>query len=209
MKCACRMMRRGKVLSAPPAPNRSGSQKDHVMAKKSLPSPEVLRQLLRCEPETGRLFWLERATDSRNAKTWNARYAGKEAFVQVGAGGYKGGCVFNIGITAHRVVWAMATGEWPSGEIDHINGDTGDNRIVNLRDVPHSENLRNAKRSRANTSGVTGVSWSKQEQKWRATMTVCMVAKHLGWFRDFDSAVQARKNAAVNRFHENHGRLSS
>ena len=31
------------------------------MAVKALPSPEVLRQLLRYEPETGKLFWKERS----------------------------------------------------------------------------------------------------------------------------------------------------
>lgn len=41
------------------------------MAKRQLPSPEVLRQLLRYEPETGKLFWAVNHTQ----KAW----AGKEA----------------------------------------------------------------------------------------------------------------------------------
>ena len=34
---------------------------------------------------------------------------------------------------ADMVAWALQTGEWPEGEIEHINGDRGDNRWVNLR----------------------------------------------------------------------------
>ena len=33
------------------------------MAPKALPSPEVLRQLLCYEPDTGKLFWKERSRD--------------------------------------------------------------------------------------------------------------------------------------------------
>ena len=43
----------------------------------------------------------------------------------------------------HRLAWLMAYGVWPSGDIDHINGDRQDNRLCNLRDVSHSRNLFN------------------------------------------------------------------
>ena len=33
---------------------------------------------------------------------------------------------------AERVAWLLQTGEWPEGEIEHINGDHGDNRWANL-----------------------------------------------------------------------------
>ena len=40
----------------------------------------------------------------------------------------------------HRLAWFHYYGSWPVHEIDHINGVRSDNRIVNLRDVPHREN---------------------------------------------------------------------
>ena len=43
-------------------------------------------------------------------------------------------------IYAHRAAWAIHFGEWPKGEIDHINGDASDNRIINLRVVNRTEN---------------------------------------------------------------------
>jgi len=53
---------------------------------------------------------------------------------------------FKVGqkiIKAHCIAWALHYGEWPKQEIDHINRVKNDNRIVNLRDVSHTENMRN------------------------------------------------------------------
>lgn len=117
------------------------------MASKPLPSPEVLRQLLRYEPDTGKLFWLHRAADlfpsKSAAKSWNARFAGAEALATDNGQGYLAGRINGRPLKAHRVVWAISYGEWPIGEIDHINGNPGDNRIANLRAVGRTENTRN------------------------------------------------------------------
>jgi len=85
------------------------------MAKKDLPTPEMLRNLLRYDPETGKLFWQERPVEmfggkdpQRAQKIFNTRYAGVEAFTCVNAVGYKNGRIFNQGLTAHRVAWAMS-----------------------------------------------------------------------------------------------------
>lgn len=114
-------------------------------------TPEILRQLLRYEPETGKLFWLERGPkwfsdkpvgQQHNANAWNAKYAGKEAFTSVGFNGYRQGSVFRQGMNLHRVAWAIHHGEWPD-HIDHINRDRLDNRICNLRSVTKAENAKN------------------------------------------------------------------
>ena len=44
---------------------------------------------------------------------------------------------------AHRLAWLFYYGEWPQNEIDHINNNKLDNRIINLRDVTHWENQQN------------------------------------------------------------------
>ena len=89
--------------------------------------------------------------------------------------GSKAGCVNGrgylvVGINykkylVHRLIWVMH-GNDPVAVLDHINGDTTDNRIENLRASTHTENMCNARRSKRNTSGVKGVSWSKTMNKW-------------------------------------------
>ena len=43
-----------------------------------------------------------------------------------------------------RAVWALCYEQWPEDEIDHLNGDTHDNRIENLRECSQSENRFNS-----------------------------------------------------------------
>lgn len=59
----------------------------------------------------------------------------------------------------------------PDMQVDHINGNTLDNRKSNLRICSASENARNTKRSRTNTSGFKGIYWNKDMGKWQAYIT--------------------------------------
>ena len=184
--------------------------------RKDLPSPELLRKILRYEPDTGKLFWRERSVDmfadsKHNAElacsAWNSRFAGKDALTAFNCNGYKTGSILNRCYLAHRIIWAMVYDEWPEN-IDHINGVRDDNRIQNLRSVSRSENNRNKKRQSNNASGVCGVNWHKQHSKWRAYIKADGKVKNLGYFTDFDDAVAARKEAeAEYGYHENHGRV--
>lgn len=201
--------------NAPIRPNRNGSLGDHVMAKRQLPSPEVLRQLLRYEPETGQLFWLQRSEalfkDSRRGRkhdaiSWNSRFAGKVAGTPC-SDGYLKVSIFNRRYGAHRLAWMLHYGVRPAGVIDHINGRTNDNRIFNLRDVTHLENSRNARLASSNTSGVNGVSWNRQRGKWSAYIGRDGRQVHLGLFLTKAEAMAARAAAdAVCMYHPNHGR---
>lgn len=183
------------------------------MATKPIPTPDLLRQLLRYEPETGKLFWLERSpslfqdsyrTADGCAANWNSRWAGKEAFTSRMAAGHLQGRIDYRAYLAHRVAWAIFYGEWPKGEIDHINHDGADNRIENLRDVSHAENLRNQSLRQNNSSGVTGV--ARIGDVWYARIKQGGKLIHLGYFELFEDAVTARKDAEVRLgYHPNHG----
>jgi HNH endonuclease/AP2 domain len=73
---------------------------------------------------------------------------------------------------AHRLAWLYMTGQWPRSEIDHRNGDRGDNRIENLREATPGENCQNIAIYKNNTSGFIGVSWCERISKWRAGIRI-------------------------------------
>lgn len=185
------------------------------MAKKPLPSPEVLRQLLKYEPETGKLFWKERGpewfsdTPRRSAAhacaLWNSRYGGKEALASI-FDGYGYGKLLGTTEMAHRVVWTMCHGRHPRSQIDHIDHNRSNNRLENLREVDQVGNSRNASKSKANRSGITGVSWHRATQKWSAYISDSGKIIHLGLFDAKERAAEARRAAEKEiGFHKNHG----
>lgn len=172
----------------------------HTPSSTPVLSAEQARALLRYEPETGKLFWRERPVEafaaSRVAASWNLRCAGKETFTDFDSSGYLQGQVLGRSYKAHRVAWLLQTGQWPKDQVDHVNGRRDDNRRENLREATHSQNQRNQKRSKNNTSGVTGVYWHKTNRKWQAM--AC--GEHLGSFDTKEEAIAARVKA-----HERYG----
>lgn len=196
------------------------------MAFHDLPFPEQLRQLIDYDPATGSLTWRERTPEMfsdtpvkgryiRRAEAtctaWNTRCVGKPAFRQWGQRAHLQGKVFNRGMFAHRVAWAIFHGQEPTGQIDHINGDPADNRIVNLRDVGRIDNMRNVKISVRNTTGVLGVQQDPRTLSWTAEIGGTGIPGrsriHLGTFRTKPEAIAARRAAEiVLEYHPNHGR---
>lgn len=180
-------------------------------------SVEMLHRLLACDPEAGKLFWKARTPDlfrdgpyvsERQCAAWNGRFSGSPAFTALEASGYLHGRVFGLRAKAHRVVWAMATGEWPRGQIDHLNGNRADNRIVNLRCVDASGNSRNQRLRSDNQSGVPGV-YQTPCGTWAARINVDRRYLGLGTYAAFEDAVAARRAAErAHGFHPNHGRLA-
>jgi hypothetical protein len=77
-----------------------------------------------------------------------------------GAGEWRGGSL-GIGrhqLYAHRIVFAMHRGRWPSA-VDHVNGDRLDNRIENLREADCTQNNANRSAQVNNMAGFKGVVW--------------------------------------------------
>jgi hypothetical protein len=173
------------------------------------PTPEMLRKLLRYEPETGKMFWLPRPESMfptpHSARTWNTKNANREAFTSSNKT-YKGGYIFKTKYLAHRVAYALYYNSWPEETIDHINGDPCDNRIINLRCVSLSVNLRNQKKRSTNTSGHTGVSVHARSGGWQAFIAIGGKNKHLGVYPNIEDAIAARKAAEEGHgFTERHG----
>lgn len=164
---------------------------------------DYLRERLHYDPETGKLFWKD---CEAMPKYWRTRWANKEAFTTLKLG-YLSGMVCSIEFGAHRAAWAVHYGKWPDGEIDHINGVRTDNRISNLREVSHQENMKNATMKKNNTSGVTGVFWHKPRKKWQVRIWVDQKNKSLGYYDTIEEATKVRQEANEKYgFTERHGK---
>lgn len=125
---------------------------------------ERLREVVDYNPETGEFF--------RKVRLAQRHHVGDRADFRINEGpmtGYRRLSVDSKRFLAHRCAWLHVHGEWPAREIDHINGDRGDNRIANLRAVQAQTNAENKRRARSDSrSGLLGASYHSQVGKWRA-----------------------------------------
>lgn len=84
----------------------------------------------------------------------------------------------------------------PEGlQTDHINRNKLDNRRKNLRTLNNQKNHFNMPRQKNNKSGVTGVLWDKERNKWLAQIVINDKAIHLGRYPLIDDAIVARQKA--------------
>lgn len=91
---------------------------------------------------------------------------------------------------AHRLVWLWHKGYLPEHGVDHIDRNSTNNRIENLREVSQSCNMRNTPNRATNTSGVKGVSCAgHQTGKWRVGILVRGRRVYLGLHTCFLEAV--------------------
>jgi len=183
------------------------------MAKRELPSPDLLRQLLDYNPDTGVMKWRIRPPELFKvpslAKSWNRQYAGKETG-RLNGEGYPQILIYDRPHRTHRIAWAISYGEWPSGDIDHINGMRTDNRLINLRVVTAEQNRRNMALHPCSKTGVPGVHKRARDGKprWIAIISVKNRMRYLGTFLNVDDAIAARKAAEVELgYHSNHGKI--
>lgn len=172
-----------------------------------------LKCLMAYHPETGALSWLPRDvslfTSERNAKSWNSSFAGKPALCTHAGKGYLKGAIFDKDYQTHRVVWALVHGSWPSGVIDHIDGNRSNNRIENLRDVQPVDNRKNTKIRCDSKTGIQGVRWHDKAKRWNAYITIDKRQINLGYFDRIEDARACRQAAnAQYGFHPNHGRAA-
>jgi len=159
---------------------------------------DTLREKVSYCPITGKMTWKVRA--ARRSKI------GDLAFDSLEARGYRRGFFCGKLYQSHRVAWAIHHGEWPDGEIDHINGIKDDNRIENLRVATRSENCRNTKMHKNNRSGLKGVFWHKASMCWHAVINVNQKIL-LGSFSTKEAAYEAYCLAS-DKYHKEFGRKS-
>lgn len=156
---------------------------------KPLPSKARLRRLF--DYEDGVLIWRERPrTDFKTQgahATFNTRWVNKLAGT-LNPSGYVQIRVHGVKFLAHRIVWVWHHGRIPKNlTLDHIDGNSWNNRIENLRLATQSQNSANAPKRANNTSGFKGVQASGG--KWVARIIVNGKLHHLGTFSNIEDAV--------------------
>lgn len=88
-------------------------------------------------------------------------------------------------------------------DVDHINLDSFDNRLENLRVCSLEENAQNRlKRKTPTASRFVGAWWSKQHNKWRAGISIEGKLKHIGLFLTELEAALARDAYARKHYGE-------
>lgn len=147
-----------------------------------------LRELFAYDPATGLLI---------RKQSLGCRAAGSVAGV-VERKGYLRVNVDRTCVKAHKICWALHTGFWPDLQVDHINGNTSDNRMSNMRLATNQQNCANQRTPKNNTSGIKGV--SARNGRWVAGIKVDGVRIHLGTFDTRERAAAAYAAAASSAF---------
>lgn len=180
--------------------------------------PQILKRLIRYDADNGRMYWLARTPDmfapgnkssEANCAAWNKKYAGKEALTADHGTGYRHGQIRGHHVFRHRVAFALHFGRWPSGLIDHRDGDRSNDRISNLRDASATENVLNSAPRSGAKSHFKGVTRSKSRtaKPWVARCTIGGSSRNLGGFASEEDAARAYDTAAL-QMHGEFARLN-
>lgn len=167
---------------------------------------DYVNEIFSYDPDTGDLTYRKDVSNKFKAGTkagYQAKFkSGTKYYIFVTVPGYSGV------ILAHRLIWFIATGEWPK-VIDHLDRDGCNNRFKNLRNVSRAENQRNQRMHKNNTSGTNGVSLNKKINKWIAHICDNSISIHLGAFDNIEDAIKIRKAAEVKYgYHPQHGNVA-
>lgn len=182
---------------------------------KELPSVEILNDFLRYDKESGILYWKHRPRkyfdSDRKYSYWNKRFQNKQAN-HIHFKKEKNYLTYRLRIfdkiyMAHRIIYKIIYGEEPE-TIDHINGNSLDNKIENLRSVTQLDNTRNMRKTKYGDSGVYGVHTNPKSKKnpYRSSMMENNKRVYK-YFSSKDEAFEWKKQMNIkNGYHENHGR---
>lgn len=160
--------------------NRYRRAYERKRSEAPLVADDIIREIYSYDSGTGWIFRDDRMLSGKSCK-----------------GGYLQINIFGKMVMAHRLAWFLYYGSWPSKLIDHINGNTSDNRIDNLREASPSDNQTNGRTRRDSTSGIRGVSLRSRDNKWASYLDRNGRRVHSAQHASFLKAVQARRDAVL------------
>lgn len=152
---------------------------------------EEIRDRIKYDPETGSLVWKYRDVDyfdknfagtlATKLHTLKCGYKCKRIAITL--------CGRTVSLSSARTAWLLQTGDWPQHTIDHINRDSLDDRLENLRDVTQVENNYNRSVYKCNKLGYKGV--RKVNNKYLARFGYKGENIHLGYHDTPEDAARA------------------
>jgi len=169
-----------------PAPAYSNAKQERQPMSIYL-TQEHLKKLLHYDSDTGEWTWLRR-NGTKRPQAGNISNQGRSA-------GYRRICVDGKSYYSSHLVFLYMTGEFPNGEVDHIDRNRSNDKWSNLRITTHTKNCQNRGIRNDNTSGYPGVSFNTQSNRWKADICVDGVRIYLGKFIFLEDAIEARKFA--------------
>lgn len=157
--------------------------KDGTFAKHTQNSWKVNGDVAECYLNGELLFF----TDAKNIEELK-----KHSWFKY-ANGYYGTLIQKKQIGVHQLLKGIHKGK----VIDHINRNKKDNRLCNLRIVDKSQNAFNTDLRINNSSGVTGVRYRKDTNRWTAEIKKHGKKHCLGCFATIEEATEARRKAEI------------
>lgn len=149
---------------------------------------ESVHSVYRYDPATGRL-WRKMATG--DLKGCKIRSHNKYVVS------------FNrVQYPATHIIWLLMTGCWPKNVIDHANCDSLDDSWNNLRECTSAQNCYNKSVTSRSASGVKGVFWDKERNKWSTYITKDYKVRFIGRFDTIEAAKAAYDKKAAELFGE-------
>ena len=157
-----------------------------------------LKELLDYNQDTGIFTW---------KKNVSSRARVGDIAGSLSQAGYMNIVISKKKYSSHRLAWFYIYGEFPSNDIDHINNNKSDNRIINLREATRNQNNCNRNIQKNNKSGVKGIYKHTQYDKWVAEIKINKKSIYLGVFDNLELAKLVISEAR-NKYHReyaNHG----
>ncbi len=159
---------------------------------------EILKTLVQYDPEEGVLVWIKKTSPK-------SRVCLGSKVGSIGTEGYLQTKIYQRQYKVHRLIWFLVHGLWPPYFIDHIDGDTSNNRLSNLRLADESQNQQNRKKNNTYAGKVTsskykGVCWNKDCQKWMAMIKHKGKSITIGYFESELVAGEAYNKKAKKYF---------
>ena len=147
---------------------------------------EAAQQALIYNPETGVFVWSESAWHKRN-RGLCAGSKKRNGYIEIQLQGKM--------LKAHRLAWMLVYGDLADDvEIDHLDGDRSNNRLLNLRAVSRNINQQNQRKARKdNRTGLLGV--SRNGSGWKAELRINGKKVNVGTYKSPELAHQAYVSA--------------